>query len=187
MPKLTPKQNRFVLEYLANGMNATKAAISAGYSKRTAASIGEENLRKPEIAKRLSEKVGIVMAKLDFSVDRVMQEIARLAFFDVAKLFEDDGSLKRIKDIDEDTRSVIAGLEVTEIFDGAQGEQRHVIGLMKKVKLSDRRAALDMLMRYHALYQDKVEHTGKNGGPVEFVITRAYDPKRTKRDESNAD
>jgi hypothetical protein len=51
----------------------------------------------------------------------------------------DDGSLKRIKDIDEDTRSVIVGLEVTEIFDGSEGKQRHVIGLMKKVKLSDRR------------------------------------------------
>ena len=42
---MTPKQIRFVAEFLSNGLNATKAAISAGYSKKTAASIGEENLR----------------------------------------------------------------------------------------------------------------------------------------------
>lgn len=169
---LTPKQTRFVAEYLANGLNATKAAISAGYSAKNADTEGSRLLVNVKVAAEISKKTQKVLDKLDFSVDRTMKEVARLAFFDPAKLFEDDGSLKRIADIDEDTRSVIAALEVTELFEG-DGEQKHAYGLLKKVKLSDRRGALDMLMRYHALYRDKVEHTGKDGGPVQFVITRA--------------
>ena len=49
MTKLTYKQKRFIDEYLLSGLNATQAAIRAGYSKRTAYSIGQENLKKPEI------------------------------------------------------------------------------------------------------------------------------------------
>lgn len=51
---LTAKQQRFVEEYLKD-LNATQAAIRAGYSQKTAASIGQENLRKPEIEKALRE------------------------------------------------------------------------------------------------------------------------------------
>lgn len=51
---MTPKQERFVEEYLID-LNATQAAIRAGYSARTAYSIGEENLRKPEIAAAIDE------------------------------------------------------------------------------------------------------------------------------------
>jgi phage terminase small subunit len=169
---LTPKQTRFVAEYLANGLNATKAAISAGYSAKTAESQGSRLLSNVKVAAELGKKAEKALDKLDFSVERVMKEVARLAFFDPANLFEADGSLKSIKDIDEDTRSVIAGLEVTELF-GGDGEQKHAYGLLKKVKISDRRAALDMLMRYHSLYKDKVEHTG--------AVTLQHDIPRPKR------
>src|SRR5215468_11270549 len=52
---MTPKQQRFIQEYLID-LNATRAAIRAGYSAKTAASIGEENLRKPEIAAAVEAK-----------------------------------------------------------------------------------------------------------------------------------
>lgn len=53
--KLTPKQQAFCEEYVANGGNATAAAISAGYSRKTAYSMGSENLTKPEIRDRIEE------------------------------------------------------------------------------------------------------------------------------------
>lgn len=170
---LTPKQSRFVAEYLANGLNATKAAISAGYSEATAESQGSRLLRNVKVAALVGKKTQAIMTKLDISPERTLNEIGRLAFFDAAKLFEDDGSLKRMQDIDEDTRSVIAGVEVSDIWDSGEGEQKSIIGTLKKVKITDRLSALDKLMRYHALYNDRLEHTGKNGGPVEFVVTRA--------------
>ena len=54
MAKLTPKQQRFVDEYLID-LNATQAAIRAGYSEKTAYSIGDENLKKPEIKKAVEQ------------------------------------------------------------------------------------------------------------------------------------
>lgn len=55
MAKLTPKQDAFVKAYLLNGGNATQAAISAGYSKKTAKSIGQENLTKPAVARHIEK------------------------------------------------------------------------------------------------------------------------------------
>src|SRR5580700_8477166 len=98
---MTPKQTRFVAKYLANGLNATKAAISAGYSEKTAASIGEENLRKPEIAAAVKVRTKQIMGRLEVTADLVVQEIAKMAFFDPRKLFNPDGSLKLITEIDD--------------------------------------------------------------------------------------
>jgi phage terminase small subunit len=147
---MTPKQARFVAEYLANGLNATKAYKSAGYAHKNAEVCASQLLRNPKVAAAVAGKTAKTFDRLDYSVERTLQEIARLAFYDAAKLYEDDGSVKRMKDIDEDTRSVIAGMEVVELFEG-DGEQKHVYGLLKKIKIYDRRGALDMLMRYHAL------------------------------------
>jgi phage terminase small subunit len=187
MPKLTPKQAKFVLEYLANGLNATKAAISAGYSDKTAESQRSRLLSNVKVAAAISDKSQITLGKLEFSVDRTLNEIARLAFFDVRKIFEADGSLKNIHTIDDDSAAAISGLEVTELFDpvqqkdGAEGEpQKHVFGLLKKVKLADKGSALDKLMRYHALYRDKIQHTGENGGPLVFTLTRVGDRNKDK-------
>lgn len=168
---LTQQQLIFVREYLKNGLNATSAAISAGYSEKTAASQGARLLKHVEIQPPIAQKAEQVLNKLDFGVERTLNEVARLAFLDVRKMFEADGSLKRIDTLDDDTAACIAGMEVTELFEG-EGEQKHAYGLLKKVKLSDKLSALDKLMRYHALYKDKMEHTGKDGGPLVFTLKR---------------
>lgn len=71
---LTPKQSLFVKEYLVD-LNATQSAIRAGYSEKTAYSIGEENLRKPDIAAALSLAVKARAAKVDISAEYVLQTI----------------------------------------------------------------------------------------------------------------
>jgi len=113
-------------------------------------------LKHVEIQPLIAQKTEAVLAKLDFGVERTLNEVARLAFMDARKMFESDGS----------------GLEVTELFEG-DGEQKHAYGLLKKVRLSDKGSALDKLMRYHSLYRDKFEHTGVDGGPIQFTVTRA--------------
>lgn len=148
---MTQKQTRFVAEYLANGMNATKAAISAGYSEKTAASIGEENLRKPEISAAIKARTGRIMERLEVTADMVVQEIAKLAFFDPIHLLNADGSVKQIHEIDARHRVSIAGFEVCELFEGS-GDQKHAYGLLKKVKLADKSRNLEMLGRYFKLF-----------------------------------
>jgi phage terminase small subunit len=71
---LTPKQELFVREYLVD-MNATQAAIRAGYSEKTAYAIGEENLRKPEIASELAKHQQKHAAKLNITVESILVEL----------------------------------------------------------------------------------------------------------------
>jgi phage terminase small subunit len=92
--------------------------------------------------------------------DRWLEEICRLAFADVTKLFETDGSLKRFVDMDEDTRRILIGLEVAEIFSGT-GDDRQAIGLLKKIKTADKLGALQLLGKAERWLVDRVEHSGK--------------------------
>lgn len=72
MSKLTPKQERFVSEYLID-LNATQAAIRAGYSEKTARQAGSENLSKPDIAEAIAAKADKAAEKLDLSAERVLR------------------------------------------------------------------------------------------------------------------
>ncbi|WP_082017872.1 terminase small subunit [Leisingera sp. ANG-Vp] len=82
---LTAKQERFVAEYLID-LNATQAAIRAGYSAKTAHSVGHENLRKPEIAKAIQEAQAKRSEKTGITQERVLQELARIGFADIRKV-----------------------------------------------------------------------------------------------------
>lgn len=78
MANLTPKQQRFVEEYLID-LNATQAAIRAGYSEKTAYSVGHENLKKPEIQKAIQEAQEILSNKTQLTVDMVVQGLLKEA------------------------------------------------------------------------------------------------------------
>lgn len=77
--KLTSKQLAFCKEYLKNGHNATEAAIKAGYSKKTAYSIGSENLTKPEIAEYLEEFGSENAAKFEYSLTQHVEDLDQVA------------------------------------------------------------------------------------------------------------
>jgi phage terminase small subunit len=158
---LTRKQELFVAEYLVD-LNATKAAIAAGYSRDTAESAGSRLLTNVKVCREIALKQGQRLQKLEVTADRVLQEIAKIAFLDPRKLFESDGSLKRIQDLDDDTAMAIAGLEVTELFEGS-GEQKHTYGLLKKVKIADKGQNLERLGRHLKLFTDKAEVSGEVG------------------------
>lgn len=81
MPKLTEKQKRFCEEYLID-FNATQAALRAGYSQKTAYSIGDENLRKPEIQSEIQTLIQKRSERTGISADTVITELAKIAFSD---------------------------------------------------------------------------------------------------------
>jgi phage terminase small subunit len=161
---LTKKQAMFAAEYLTD-FNATRAAIAAGYSKKTATEQGARLLTNVKVAEQIEKKLGKRLGKLEISADKVLQELAKLAFYDPINFFEDDGSLKRLQDLDEHTRMALAGIEVTELFEGKDvpdgAQQKTVYGLVKKIKLADKGVNLERLGRYLKLFTDKVEHSGK--------------------------
>lgn len=76
---MTPKQELFVREYTLD-LNATQAAIRAGYSPDTAYSIGHENLNKPELRSAIDKALEERNQKIDYSAERILEELAKIAF-----------------------------------------------------------------------------------------------------------
>lgn len=96
---LTPKQQRFVAEYLID-LNATQAAIRSGYSEKTAKAIGFENLTKPAIAAEIAKRQVKMAEKLELSAEKVLRELEYLAFYDPADVVtcaDENGELIEIK------------------------------------------------------------------------------------------
>ena len=79
MAKLTPKQDAFVKAYLLNGGNATQAAISAGYSEKTAKSIGQENLTKPHVKEAIKEHQKKTQKDFIWSKEKKLELLQRIA------------------------------------------------------------------------------------------------------------
>jgi phage terminase small subunit len=159
--ELNPKQERFCQEYLID-LNATQAAIRAGYSEKTARQTAAENLSKPDIQKRIQELQNACAKRVEVTVDEVVREYKRLAFLDIRKAFTRDGVLLPVTELDDDTAAAIAGLEIEELFNGT-GKGRKVIGRTHKLKLCDKRGALDSLGRHLGMFIDRQEITGKEG------------------------
>lgn len=129
-------------------LNATQAAIRAGYSENTASETGYENLRKPQIADRIAELRSEITQRNNITIDEVVGTIAKLARFDIADLYDEDGQMKNIHDIPEDARLNIEGLDTEEVR-----SQGALLGTIKKVKTGSRRQALDMLMKHLGGYE----------------------------------
>lgn len=139
--KLTAKQMRFVDEYLID-LNATQASIRAGYSPRTSYSIGVDLLKKPEIQTLLQKKRQKLSDKLEVSQEKVIKELAAVAFAngaDYAKITA-QGLVEFIPtdDLPKDKLAAIAGIKTSQ-----SGTE---------VKLGDKLRALEMLGKYLGLF-----------------------------------
>ncbi len=152
---LTPKQQRFVDEYLVD-LNATAAAKRAGYSEKTAYSMGQRLLKKVEIQKAVQDRQAELKDKLEITQERVLQEYARIAFFDPRKLFQDSGAPRDITALDDDTAAALAGLDVMEEYDGV-GQDRVFVGYTKKYKVSNKLEALKDLAKHLGLFDGQRE------------------------------
>jgi phage terminase small subunit len=154
--KLSPKQEAFVQEYLTD-LNATQAAIRAGYSVRTAAVIGTENLSKPSIKVRIAEAMKAREQRTHITQDRVLQELARLAFSDLRRAFNEDGTLKLPNEWDDDTAAAMAGVDTSVTSIGTAEDPATLT--TKKVKVFDKSTALTLAMRHLGMLNDKLEVT----------------------------
>lgn len=152
------RRTRFVKEFLID-QNATRAAVAAGFSEKTAYSQGQRLLKNVEVRAAIEKENAAVNAKLDITVERVKLELARLAFFDPRAFWNEDGTAKKITDLDEDTARALAGFEAAELFAGS-GEERAAVGYIKKFKLADKGANLERLGRHLQMFPTKVEVSG---------------------------
>lgn len=149
---LTPKMRLFALEYLVD-LNATQAAIRAGYSAKTAGAIGAENLKKPAIAALIQAAQAKREQKLELTADTILRELLRLATVDIGGAFNDAGELLPIKQIPEDVRRALAGVDVEEVWTG-RGDEREQTGQVRKVKFWDKPRALELLGKHLKLFTE---------------------------------
>jgi phage terminase small subunit len=177
--KLTAKQEKFCNEYLID-LNATQAAIRAGYSEKTAAVIAAENLTKPNISQYIQEARQKSAEKAEISREKVINEYAKLAFFDIRKVLTVDGGLKNTTEWDDDSAAAIARLES---YDEKEPDSGMVLGTVRKIKVSDKRAALDSLCKvlgFNAPEKSeiKVNNAPFNDQQVEKII---HEIKRSRK------
>lgn len=145
---LTDKQRRFCEEYMID-LNATQAAIRAGYSENTAKEIGSENLTKPNIAEYIQELQKQVRDRNKITVDECVQILSNIARTDIANFYdEENGKLKDIHSIPREDREAIEELSVFEEFDfDYEEKEKKLVGYTKKIKASGKQSAVDKLLK----------------------------------------
>ena len=157
MKKLTPKQERFVAEYLID-LNATQAAIRAGYSKKTAKQMGTENLAKPVIAAAIAEGAGKHAEEAGLNAIDTLKQVVYLSSSDMRSFFDDGGNLKPIKDWTEAQGAQVASMEI--IKKNAEAGDGHT-DIVHKFKLWDKPKSINMAMQNLGLLIEKIEHLGE--------------------------
>jgi phage terminase small subunit len=141
---MTPKQKLFIHEYLVD-FNATKAAIRAGYSERTAYSIGHENLSKPEIASEIEKLID----ERVMTADEVRLRLGRIARFDISDYIEGYGKRAVVRTdlmIEDGYGDLIRGIK-----HNAHGSE---------IKTADPDWALERIAKEHGMDKSTVEHEG---------------------------
>lgn len=152
---MSPRRVRFIDEYLKD-RNGKQAAIRAGYSPASAESQASRMLKDPEVEKRVGELVAKASKRSLLTVERVQEEIARIAFADPRNLVNEAGQLRALHELDADTAAVVASIEVEDLFEG-KGEAREHVGTLRKVKTWDKTKALDMAGRHLGMFKVEVD------------------------------
>lgn len=173
------RERRFVANYFSNGLNGVRAAIDAGFSSNyaTAASMASRLLRRPTVLKLIERERA---KEGDFTAEQRRRQIEHLegiAFADVRQLYNADGALKPVPEMDDHTAVLVAGIKTREELDG-DGVK---VGDIVELKTKDQIKAHELLARIQGHLIDKHEHTGKGGAPLSVEVVQFTKPPKAKR------
>jgi phage terminase small subunit len=149
MAEITPKQQRFVEEYLVD-LNGTQAAIRAGYSAKTAQEQASDLLSKPMVQQAVQAARKAQKGRTGIEADRVLRELARLGLSDIRKAFAGTRLLNP-DEWDDDTAAAVASIEVETRTEGRGEDAEHYT--VTKLKLWDKNSALEKLCKHLGLYE----------------------------------
>lgn len=154
--RLTPKQARFVAEYLID-LNATQAAIRAGYRAKRPDQAGYELLHTPEIAAAVAKQKAGQLARAGLTAARVLDEISRLAFADIRRVFDAQGDLKPVHALTDEDAAPIASVEVV-IKNAAAGDGH--TDTIHKIRYWDKLKALELAGKHLGIFEENAHVTG---------------------------
>lgn len=160
VPGLTPKQQRFVDEYLVD-LNASAAARRAGYSERTANRMASENLSKPDISAAIAAAVAERSKRTQVDADWVLKRLANEADADLADLYDDGGNLLPMREWPMVFRKgLVVGFETQHEVEGSGESARRL--LVRKIKLQDRVKTVELIGKHVGVqaFREKLELSG---------------------------
>lgn len=180
---LNDKQEMFCREYLID-LNATQAAIRAGYSDKTARKIGSENLTKPDIAQRIIDLKSSRNERVEVNADYVLRRLVEIDEMDVLDILKDDGGLKMVHEWPKVWRTTLSGLDILTTV--TNFDETTMENILKKIKWPDKVKNLELLGKHISVMafkeQASHEHTGKNGGPIEVATLTKDEYKAARRE-----
>lgn len=166
---LTDKQKRFCEEYLID-LNATQAAIRAGYSEKTAYRTGADNLRKPQIEEYIAKRQKELSRSTEITQERVIKELALIAFSNnadyahvVEKKLQVEAGGTLVDVLDKDGNPVMYRTVEPVLTEELTEEQKRALAVIKKgrdgleVKSCDKVKALELLGKHLGIFTDKIE------------------------------
>lgn len=164
---LQEAQKRFADEYLIS-FNPGDAYQRAGYKAKgkTAISAASRLLDNPNVQRYLASRRAELGAQMKADQEGVMYRLIQMAMGDIRQLYRDDGSMKDMSELTADQAAMIQGYEVFEEFEG-KGQDRVFVGYTKKVKFVPKLEAIKALGMTMGMFTKKVEHTGKDGRPIQ--------------------
>jgi len=162
------RRAEFVEAFVANGGNARAAAITAGFSSKSAAQQGARLLKDVNVSMAIDQRRGQLLEKTQLTTEEIMADIARTLRFDPRRLYNDDGSMKSIKDLDDATAACLTGIEVV-IMKGTENSETPLY--VKKVKWEGKATARDQAMRVFGMFEkdNKQKTSDLDGLPRELL------------------
>ena len=160
MTKLTAKQQCFCEEYLID-LNATQAAIRAGYSEATANRIASENLSKLDIQECIAELMAERSEKTKLNAEYVLNRLHEIESFNSDSMYREDGNLKGVSEWPENAGRIISGIEISRtVLRGDDDDGGEIV--TKKIKVESRTKALELMGKHVNIkaFDTTVTHTG---------------------------
>ena len=148
MAKLTEKQQRFVDEYLID-LNATQAAIRAGYSAKTADVQCSRMLGNVKVQQAISEAMAERSKRTGINQDRVVLELAKIALVKITDVVDSKGRIK-----DTATADDLACIESIKYKESESGTGSSV---EREVKIASKLKALELLGKHLGMWNDKLD------------------------------
>jgi len=167
---------RFVEAYIANGENGTQAAIAIGVPERGAHVQASRWLKDVKVQKLLEKKRQELRARYALTTDRVVQELARVSYFNPKRLVDANGKPIPLHQLDDDTAAALSSVEISEVETRGRGKNKVVINRLVKGRPFNKPTALEKSIKILRLY-DKPPPPP----PDETGEQRMEDPRDTAR------
>lgn len=167
MSKLTPKQQRFVDEYLVD-LNGTQAAIRAGYSAKTARSKAAQLLAKVNIEQAIQARMGERSEKVGVNAEYVLTRLHQIDQLDVADILDDAGNVLPVKQWPKPWRQSISGADLLELQTGG------VMTAVRKIKWPDKTKVLELIGKHTKVKAFDSETDQGNDRPIHIEIVNPH-------------